>query len=276
MTVLEVLRAAASYLGAKGVESPRLNAEHLLAKVLGVRRLDLYLAFDRPLSEPERAPLRELVRQRAEGRPLQHLLGNVEFMGREFRCDARALIPRPETEQLAALLLEHTTESARNVFDAGTGSGVLAITLALERPCWRVMASDLSPSALELARENAESLGAKVEFFLADLLPPEIPPLHVLVANLPYIPTAELAHLPREVQADPPEALDGGEDGLRIIARLIEKAPGALAPGGRLALEVGEGQAQEVCALLGRADFRDICVQADYQGKMRFVFASHG
>jgi len=134
MTVLEVLNAATSYLQKQGVECPRLNAEHLLAHTLGmVKRMDLYLAFDRPLGEKERAPLRDLVKRRSEGVPLQHLLGTVDFLGYEFLCDARGLIPHPETEELVELVLKMAPD-AQSCLDVGTGSGVIALTLALKKP----------------------------------------------------------------------------------------------------------------------------------------------
>lgn len=276
MTVLEVLRGASEYLEKRSIENPRLNAEWLLAHVLGIGRLELYLQFDRFLAEPERAPLRDLIRLRGEGKPLQHLLGSVEFCGRVFACDARALIPRPETEQLVDLVLQRLTPGAQQALDIGTGSGVIAISLALGRPGLHVTATDLSPDALDLARSNARTLGATVAFEEADLLPSHNGPFDLIVANLPYIPTGQLPLLSREVRCDPARALDGGHDGLDIIRRLVRSAQPLLAEGCDLALEIGSDQASAVTSLLESEKYRDIAVLEDYQGLQRFVFARHG
>lgn len=276
MTVLQVLRGATDYLEKHGVESARLNAEHLLAHVLGIKRLELYLQFDRPLGEKERAPLRDLVRDRGAGKPLQHLLGTACFFGRDFLCDGRALIPRPETEQLVEEIIARLPAEASKVADVGTGSGVIAITMALEKPSLEVAATDIRPEALALARENAGRLAAKVEFFEADLLPAECGPFDAIAANLPYIPADEIPGLSREVQNDPASALDGGPDGTAIIARLAAIAGRHLVPGGFLALEIGEGQAAALEGVLAGHNFRDIARLNDYQGKERFLIAYHG
>ncbi len=281
MPLLEVLRGAETYLTARGVEQPRLNAEHLLARALGVKRMELYLQFDRPLGEAIRGPLRESVRRRGTGEPLQHILGDVEFHGRTFACDRRALIPRPETEQLVEWAMETLRTCAApqpSVLDAGTGSGVIALTLALEFPAASVQATDRSAEALTLAAANAERLGVagKVQFHLSDLMPPDPGCFHLLAANLPYIPSAEIPALSREVRHDPLAALDGGPDGLEVIRRLIPLAADRLHPGGTVLLEIGLGQAEAVRELLAAADFRDITVRTDYQEKERFVRAHHG
>ncbi len=276
VTVLDVLRGAADFLEKKQIESPRLNAEHLLAHVLGKKRLELYLEFDRPLDESERAPMRELTRARGEGRPLQHLLGTTDFMGREFLCDARALIPRPETEQLVEFVLARLPDDELRILDVGTGSGIIAISMALERPSYQVTAVDLSPEALALAGENATKLSANVDFLSSDLLPAEMPPFSAIIANLPYIPGQDIAGLSREVQKDPISALDGGEDGTTIIRRLIQSAPAALEPGALIALEIGAGQHEALIECLTHHNFRDIEALPDYQGHIRFLFAKHG
>ena len=277
-TVLEVLRATTDYFARHGVESPRLNAEHLFAHVLGRKRIELYMEFDRPLGERELAPLRELVRRRGEGEPLQHLLGTVEFHGRLFAVDARALIPRPETELLMELTLKEPLPPNARILDVGTGSGVIALTLAAERPDAVVTAVDVSSDALALARENAARLGLseRVKFFQSDLLSAVEGTFDLIVANLPYIPAGEIAGLSREVQRDPRLALDGGPVGTELIVRLLNEAKNHLNPGGRLALEIGHDQAAALAEEMKRQNYRDIRPVADYQNVLRFLFATYG
>jgi release factor glutamine methyltransferase len=277
--LLEVLRGTERYLADRGVENPRLNAEHLLAHALGLKRMELYLQFDRPLAESERAPLRDLVKRRGTREPLQHVLGTAEFHGRTFACDKRALVPRPETEQLVELALEIAKDKpAATILDIGTGSGVIVLTIALELPSATLHATDLSPDALALAAENAarHALTDRIVFHQADLLPPDGTRFDLIIANLPYIPAEEIASLSPEVRHDPASALDGGADGLDLIRRLIETASDRLAPGGALLLEIGLGQADAVNTLLSARKFRDISVRPDYQNIPRFAVGFHG
>jgi len=279
LPLLEVLRGTERYLADRGVENPRLNAEHLLAHALGLKRMELYLQFDRPLTETERAPLRDLVKRRGTREPLQHVLGTAEFHGRTFACDKRALVPRPETEQLVELALELAkAQTAPTLLDIGTGSGVIALTFALEIPSATIHATDLSPDALALSAENAarHALTDRVTFHQADLLPPGAAKFDLIIANLPYIPADEIAALSPEVRQDPHTALDGGPDGLDLIRRLIDAAQDRLAPGGALLLEIGAGQADAVNALLSARKFRDISVRPDYQNIPRFAVGFHG
>ena len=277
MSLLEVLKGASEFLGKQGVESPRLNAEHLLAHVLGLKRMDLYLQFDRPLGETERAPLRDLIRKRGTGIPLQHLLGSVEFCGRTFKSDARALIPRPETEQLVERALTYTI--LNSILDVATGSGVIPLTLALERPGAMINATDISPDALTLARENTVLLGVdRIIFHEADRIPESLRQnsFDLITANLPYIPSAEISTLSREVQHDPLLALDGGADGLDLVRRLAPLAYERLTPGGHLLLEIGINQSDEVMTCLAGHNYRDITALPDYQGILRFIEAMKG
>ncbi len=275
-TVLAVLESTAKYFADRGVESPRLNIDLLLAHVLGIkRRMDLYMVFDRPLSDHELDTLRDFVKRRSQGEPLQHLLGTVEFHGREFFCDRRALVPRPETERFVELILKFPLPDDARCIDVGTGSGIIALTLAAERPNARVQAVDRSGNALRLARDNAAKLGLteRVELRQGDLLATCPGPFDLVAANLPYIPTGDIAGLAREVQHDPMIALDGGADGLAVVARCVTEAHERLAPGGRIALEIGHDQAAAVNTLLTDAGFSNVESVRDYQEVERFAFA---
>jgi release factor glutamine methyltransferase len=281
VTVLEVLQNTAVYFAKKQVEHPRLNIEHLLADALGKKRIELYLEFDRPLSDRELEPLREKVRRRADGEPLQHLLGHWDFFGRTFKTDRRALIPRSETELLVEAVLKRLAireSKATRLVDVGTGSGILAITFALEQPELEVVAADISDDALALAQENAERLGVsqRIVFCRSDLLDQIDGSFDWIVANLPYIPTADISGLQREVRFDPALALDGGEDGLAIVKRLIESIPGKIASNGVVALELGQGQAKTLSDFLARQNYRDISIMKDYQGVERVLIARYG
>ncbi|MEO5721465.1 MAG: peptide chain release factor N(5)-glutamine methyltransferase [Chthoniobacterales bacterium] len=279
MTVLEVLQSTSAYFKKREVESPRLNAEHLLAHALGRKRIELYLDFDRPLAEDELAPLRELVRRRGQGEPLQHLLGTVEFCGHVFVCDQRALIPRPETEELVELLVAESGASPpEKILDVGTGSGVIALSLAAALPKAEVHAIDLSEEALSLARENAARLHLtdRIQLLQGDLILSVTHVYDLIVANLPYVPAAERATLAREVLRDPALALFGGETGEEIIRRLIAQVPERLTPGGLLALEIGIGQADALAAALAAANYHDISQRHDSAGVTRFLLARYG
>jgi release factor glutamine methyltransferase len=278
MTVLEVLQSTADYFKKRGIESPRLNAEHLLARVLGRKRIELYLEFERVLTETELAPLRELVKRRGQGEPLQHLLGTVEFCGHTFLSDKRALVPRHETEELVELLKSKIGNEKSEMLDVGTGSGVIAIALALHFPGAAIQAVDISPDALALARENAERLGVaeRIQFVNADLLAGATGSFEAIVANLPYVARSDRATLAREVLHDPDVALFGGDRGDEIIRRLINEARERLHPGGLLALEIGIGQAESLSVLLRQKNYHDIESKTDYSNIPRFIFARYG
>jgi release factor glutamine methyltransferase len=278
MTVLDVLQSTTAYFKKREIESPRLNAEHLLAHSLGKKRIELYLEFERVLTETELAPLRELVRRRGQGEPLQHLLGTVEFCGRVFVCDKRALVPRPETEQLVELLKSQVPNPKSKILDIGTGSGVIALSLAAMFPDAAITAIDVSEDALALARENAARLGltTRVTFLAGDLLTCVNHACDVIVANLPYVSSADRESLSREVRHDPGVALFGGERGDEIIRRLIETAPSHLNAGGLLALEVGLGQADNLAAFMAEKNYHDVRTERDYGGVTRFLFGRYG
>jgi release factor glutamine methyltransferase len=269
--------------------SPRLDAEILAAHALGTSRVQLYVQFDRPLTAPELAALRELVKRRQAGESVAYIVGKKEFFGLELAVDARVLVPRPDTETLVDEALARlplpadvpSVETAagaeppppRKIADVGTGSGAVAIALATHRPGARVFASDISPDALAVAQENATRRGCDITLVAGDLDAPlaALGPFHVIAANLPYIPTADLASLPPEVKAEPSLALDGGPDGLDLVRRLVAAAPSLLVPQGALVLEIGAGQAQATAALLQQAGFVDIRLRRDLGAIERVV-----
>ncbi len=278
MTVLEVLQATTAYLKKHNVENSRLNAEHLMAHALGRKRIELYLDFERELTETELGPLRELVKRRSEGDPLQHLLGNVEFCGLTFLCDRRAMVPRPETEQLVELVESRIENRESRIVDVGTGSGVIAISLAAKFPEAKILAVDISDDALALAQENAATLNLKdrVQFLKSRLLENVEGAFDLIVANLPYISTQDRRTLSREVLHDPEVALFAGKRGDELVRELIDQAPTRLHPGGLLALEIGLGQSETLLSALAEKNYRDICSKNDYNGVTRFIFARYG
>jgi release factor glutamine methyltransferase len=278
MTLLEVLQSTSGYFQRHNIENPRLNAEHLLAHVLGRKRIELYLEFERELNESELAPLRDLVKRRAEGEPLQHLLGTVEFCGRTFLCDKRAMVPRPETEQLVELIKSQIANRKSQILDVGTGSGVIALSLAAEFPEAEIVAIDVSEDALALARENTERLGLSdhVRLLRSNLLENVEGRFDLIAANLPYISTQERQTLSREVLRDPDVALFAGAHGDELVRDLIAQAPSRLRPGGVLALEMGIGQSEILVSAVAEKNYRDIYTENDYSGVIRFLFATYG
>src|SRR6266436_1780539 len=227
MTVLEVLQATTAYFKKHNVENPRLNAEHLLAHVLGRKRIELYLEFERLLTESELAPLRNLVKRRSQGEPLQHLLGTTEFCGLTFLCDKRAMVPRPETEELVELIESRIENRKSRIVDVGTGSGVIALGLAMKFPEAEVVAVDISDDALALAQENASRLKVadRVRFLKSNLLENVKGTFDLVVANLPYISTQDRHTLSREVLRDPAVAVFAGARGDELVRELIDQAP---------------------------------------------------
>jgi release factor glutamine methyltransferase len=282
--VLDVLRWTTARFEARGLETPRLDAEILIAHALGLTRVQLYVQFDRPLTMPERTAVRELVRRRQTGESVAYVIGKKEFWGLELAVDARVLVPRPDTETLVDEALARLAEmtAARpegaaaappRLADVGTGSGAIAVVLAKQRPDALVSASDVSPDALMVARANAERHGAAVTFVEGDLAAPlaALAPFDLIAANLPYIPSGDIDALAVEVRAEPRLALDGGGDGLALVRRLVADTPALLAAGGALVLEVGAGQAHAAAALLETAGFRDLRLRRDLGAIERVV-----
>ncbi len=237
----------------RGIPDPRREASWLLARAWGVEEIALRLHPEREIPAEVESRYRDWLRRRAAGEPAHHLTGECEFWGRSFVVSPAVLIPRPETELVIQVALELPLSATARVLDVGTGSGCIAVSLAAERPKWRVSAVDVSPPALEVARANATRHEVEIDFHEADLTSSMEPPWDLVIANLPYIPTAELEALPREVHHDPRSALDGGSDGLDLVRRLIDDLPRLLRPCGGAILEIGEDQADAVAALAAAA-----------------------
>ncbi len=273
-TPLKLIAWTQGYFARSGVDAPRLTAELLLAHALGCDRVRLYLDFDKPLAEGELGTYRALVKRRVAGEPTAYLIGRKDFFGRAFKADRRALVPRPETELVVEAALAALPEDGA-LLDLCTGSGCIAVTAALERPRARVVATDLSGEALGLARENAEALGARVELLQGDLYAPLPPDLRfdVIAANPPYVPSAEIPGLARELSHEPALALDGGEEGLAVVRRLVLGAPGHLRPGGALVVEMHESHREALPRLCREAGLERAEARRDLAGLWRYLVA---
>jgi release factor glutamine methyltransferase len=276
-TVLAYLRRAADFFAARGIVSARLDAEVLLASVLAIDRVGVYLRFDQPLAAGEVDAYRELVRRRAGGAPVAYLTGVREFWSIPLAVSPDVLIPRPETELLIECVLAscRPAVSPLRILDLGTGSGALAIALARELPDADVVAVDVSPAAAAVAAANAQRAGvaARVAVVVGSWTSPldAAARFDVIVSNPPYVPTAEMATLAAEVRAEPALALDGGADGLAAYRALVPEAMARLAPGGRVLVEVGAGQAEAVAAIFVAAGLDGVAWHADLAGVPRVV-----
>jgi release factor glutamine methyltransferase len=275
----ELLRWTTGHFGGRGIESARLDAECLLAEALGSDRLRLYLEFDKPVEAAERARFRELVRRRADERvPVAQILGRKEFWSLALRVTKDVLVPRPETETLVAAALERLPEREGDyrVLDLGTGSGAVALALAHERPQARVLATDVCAAALAVARANAQELGlaGRVRFAQGDLFEPTAGErFDLVVSNPPYVAEGDAASLAPELGHEPARALFAGPDGLAVLRPLVDQAPGHLAPGGALALELAPDQAPAVARACAEAGLTDVRVTHDLARRPRVVSA---
>jgi release factor glutamine methyltransferase len=276
-TVGRVVRWAADDFRARGIESPRLEAELLLAHALDTDRMRIIVEADRELTDGELARFRDLIKRRRKGEPVAYLRGHKEFYGRSFRVDGRVLVPRADTEILVETALRRTSDRSmgRRYLDLCTGSGCVAISIAKERPASQVFAVDASADALAVAKENAIRLGAaaQIAWLLGDLFEPlaaPAPKFELITANPPYIPEEELAALSPDIRDfEPRLALSGGTDGLEVLRRIVRDAPRFLRPAGVLAVEMGMGQASRLLELFSEAGFVEVTVDKDYGGHDR-------
>ena len=273
MTVLELLESTTRYFAKHAVPSPRLTIELMLAEMMTKSRMQLYLEFDQSVPELVMDRLRPLVKRRAEGEPLEYLLGATTFAGHRIAVTSDVLIPRPETEILLEEAIKLIEPEGLPALDVGTGSGILALSLAKKFPQLDIFAVDISSAALAIAQRNAEGAG-KISFLESDLMAnPSLPEkFQMIVANLPYIPSGDIDGLMREVRHEPRLALDGGADGLDSIRKLITQSAGRTR---YLALELGDGQAEETKTLCLRAGYALIRVLPDFTQRERILLAEY-
>lgn len=276
--IRDALLQAVKFLRNAGIPQPRLEAELLLAHVLEENTVRIITYDERYLTPDQWEVYQQVVRRRGSGYPLQYLTGKQEFMSLEFKVTPHVLIPRSDTEVLVEKVLalkgEFCAGGTCRIVDVGTGSGAIAVSLAYYWPEARVTGVDISPAALAVARENARRHQVQVEWVLGDLLTPFLDTpgqFDIIAGNPPYIPSAGMAALPREVQHEPAVALDGGPDGLAYYRRLSRQASRCLKPGGFLALEIGWDQGEPVRRIFEEAGFQAVAVHRDYAGRDRVV-----
>lgn len=280
-TALELTRKAAAHMKERGIENARLEAELMLGSILELNRLQLYMQFDRPIDGVQLEQFRSMVRRRLKREPLQYIMGEAQFRTLQLRVDPRVLIPRPETELLVEQVLDFLRAEQRGgpVLDLGTGSGAIAIAIAVEGGLDQVVASDLSSDALALARENAEraGVGGRIEFRQGSLWQVIRPGEHfdVVVSNPPYIAEPERMALQPEVRDwEPAQALFSGADGLDAVREIIAGAAARLTPGGLLAIEIGADQGEAVLELLERSPgLVESRIEKDLAGRDRMALA---
>lgn len=284
-SVVDLLEWTTGYFQQHGIPNPRLDAEVLLAHLLKKSRLQLYLHFEMPVFQEHLTPFRELIKKRIAHTPVSYLTNRKEFMSLDFYVDERVLIPRPETEQLVETVLTAETENFQRLLELGTGSGVIATSLAVKQAEWEIVATDISEPALAVARKNAEihACTAQIKFLAGDLFEPVAAicangdaQFDWIVCNPPYIKNTERDTLSPDVRDHEPEiALFAGDDGLDVIRRLIAEAPKYLAPTGKLILEIGATQANTIQTLLeAESAYATYELFKDYAGKERIVLAS--
>ncbi len=273
-TVLEILRKSEALLAQRGITESRLDAEHLLADTLGCQRMDLYLQFDRPLDEEILARLRPRLARRARREPLSYILGHHPFHELELTLRPGALIPRPETEDLVQMAADYLSESPRRILDLGTGSGAIALWMKSRYSSARVLATDRSAAALELARENGQSLGLDVEWIESDWFSSLGGTFELILSNPPYLTESEWEQTAPEVRDhEPREALVAAENGLADLRRIVTGSIPFLKPGGLLALETGINHRDALLGLARERGFTHAWGEDDIQERPRYFFA---
>ena len=278
ITVLEAIRLSTEYLDKKKIDSPRINAELLLAHIIGCKRLDLYLAFDRPLTEPELNIYRGLIKRRASYEPLQYIIGTVEFYGLVFKVTSSVLIPRPETELLVENIIKELSDKEQlNILEIGCGSGNIAISLAYHLKQAQIITTDISDAALNLAKENSQKLGVaeRISFIRHNILTDDLlrfSMFDLVVSNPPYVSLQSYSSLQKEIMDfEPRLAVTDESDGLTFYRIISEKVSGNIKKGGKLFFEISHGQCDDVKSIMTKNNFSKIEVIKDYQNIERIV-----
>lgn len=278
ITVLEAIRLSTEYLDKKKIDSPRINAELLLAHIIGCKRLDLYLAFDRPLTEPELNIYRGLIKRRASYEPLQYIIGTVEFYGLVFKVTPSVLIPRPETELLVENIIKELSDKEQlNILEIGCGSGNIAISLAYHLKQAQIITTDISDAALNLAKENSQKLGVadRISFIRHNILTDDLlkfSMFDLVVSNPPYVSLQSYSSLQKEIMDfEPRLAVTDESDGLTFYRIISEKVSGNIKKGGKLFFEISHGQCDDVKSIMTKNNFSKIEVIKDYQNIERIV-----
>jgi release factor glutamine methyltransferase len=275
--IKELLVWTTRYFSGRGLDNPRLEAELLLAHILGQERVQLYAHYDRPVNQKERKEFKELIQRRVRGEPAAYIIGYQEFMSLRFQVNPAVLIPRPDTETMVENILDLYPQRSIHICDVGTGSGAIAISLAHYNPSSRVVATDISEAALSVARLNAVANQVEIEFYQGDLLAQlqDYPPLDLIVANLPYIPLDEYKDLDSGVRNfEPVQALLAPGDGLDLYRRLLPQALDKLKPGGCLFAEIGYNQGK-LAQKMAHA-FNEVEIIKDMAGRDRILKARKG
>jgi len=283
ITVLESINLSAQYLAQKGIESSRINAELLLADILGCKRLDLYLSFDKPLGNQEIEKYRDYIRRRGNFEPLQYVTSKVDFYGIELRVNSSVLIPRPETELLVENILKVLSRDKEStILDIGCGSGNITIALAVNLAFSKFICTDTSNDALNVAKENTEKyfVAGRIKFEKHNILKEELnnfPQFDIIVSNPPYVSREDFKSLQKEIREfEPKSAVTDERDGYTFFREISRKSLNKLKEGGRLFFEIGEGQSEGVTEIMKENNFKNITVIKDYQNIDRIIFGEAG
>jgi len=271
-TVKQVISEITNILNSAGVAEPAANAEFIISKILNKSRTEI-LAFGGNFPDGKQELLDNIIKQKTQGQPLEYIFNEAYFLGRKFYVDNRVLIPRPETEELVLKTQKKLKSAPQNILDLCTGSGCIGVSLALNYPRAKVVCSDISAPALQVARQNAQNHKAEINFIQSDLFDNIEGNFDLVISNPPYIKEEDMQMLSPEVKQEPQLAQYGGKDGTEIIEKIILNAPKFLKAGGLLALEIGDKEGQKVLQFFSRDIWRDFICERDFAGLERFIFA---